>query len=124
MDGTISDWPRNTAGLIDRISHEFTVLDKNKFTGETVLRFSGSHFDGLFRVPRDFKDDDKPAQDIKIVLRLFSLCHNAGAFGSMTLIWHTGIIKNYTVKLTFQGESVRFMASNIFRLKMGERLHG
>ncbi len=97
------------------LRRKFDELAKDGFIGEAVLRFSGSNHDGLFIMPKDVREDKRPNQNIALIMNIYSLCRNVGAFGSITIIWNDGLIKNYTVKLTFQGIDASFQASNIFR---------
>ena len=97
------------------IHKKFNELAAEGFTGETVLRFRGSNFDGIYILPKDHKDDDRAVQKIDAVIGLLALCRKFGAFGSITLLWNEGSIKNYTVKLTFQGLDAQFQFKSIFR---------
>lgn len=85
------------------------------FTGETVMRFRGSEFDGVYVLPKDSQADVRSEQNINSVMGLLILCRKFGAFGSITLIWNEGVIKNFTVKLTFQGLDAQFQSKSIFR---------
>lgn len=101
--------------IAEDLRRKFDELAKDGFTGEAVLRFSGSNHDGLFIMPKDIRDDMRPDQNIAFIMNIYSLCRHFGTFGSMTLIWYDGLIKNYTVKLTFQGLDAQFQAIHIFR---------
>lgn len=101
--------------ISESIEKKLGKLAGDHFTGETVLRFLGSNFETVHVMPRDFKKDDRSEQDIGTVVGVFNLCREFGAFGSITLIWNNGSIKNYTVKLTFQGNAALFQTKAIFR---------
>lgn len=90
-------------------------LAAERFTGETVLRFAGSNFDGVYVLPKDSKDDERVGQKLEEVMALLAHCRKFGAFGSIMLVWNEGAIKNYTIKLTFQGLGAEFLAMNLFR---------
>ncbi len=100
------------------IHKKFNELAAEGFTGETILRFGGSNFDGVYVLPKDGKTDGRAEQNIDSVMALLTHCREFGAFGSITLIWNEGSIKNYTVKLTFQGLGAKFLAMNIFRYEI------
>ena len=97
------------------IARKFDQLAKDGFTGESVLRFSGSNYNGLFIIPKDFMEDKRPMQSIAPILNLFWMLWNFGAFGSITLIWYDGLVKSYTVKLIFQGPNAQFQLNHIFQ---------
>ncbi len=97
------------------IHKKFNELAAEGFTGETVLRFRGSIFDGIFVLPKDCKENDRSDQNIDVIMGLLALFRKFGAFGSITLIWYEGAIKNYVVKLSFQGLDAQFRSKNIFR---------
>lgn len=101
---------------IGDLHRKFTELAKDGFTGEAVLRFAGSAHEGLHTLHKDMREDTRPEQDIAFVLNIYSLCLRCSAFGQITTIWHKGTVKNYTVRLTFQGTNAGREAEGIFRL--------
>jgi hypothetical protein len=99
---------------VNDLHRKFTELAKDGFTGESVVRLLGSE-SAFFNVPKDVKDTARVAQDLTLIMSVYSMCFRCKAFGSITLIWHEGSVVNLTVKLAFQGADTRILAQNLFR---------
>ena len=97
------------------IRKKIDELTAEKFTGESVLRFYGKHINEFYILTKEIREDERPGQGVDMILNLLVLLQKAQTFGSVSMIWRDGLIRNYTVKLTFQGEDTSSQIKQIFK---------
>ena len=97
------------------IQKKIAALTARKFTGESALRFYGDHINEFHTLPKEIRWDERPGQDASTILNLFILFRDARAFGAIYMIWREGLIRNYAVRLTFQGEDASLKIERIFK---------